>query len=64
MIEVGDSDRLNDELADMAAKLELALHGADTRFLTELDDNVRVPRLITWLLASCSKFCWFWRCLA
>jgi hypothetical protein len=36
MIEVGDSDRLNDELADMAAKLELALHGADTRFLTEL----------------------------
>jgi hypothetical protein len=37
-----DNDHLDDELADMAVKLELALHGADTQFLTELDDNVRL----------------------
>ena len=65
---LADRDRLAAELADRAAKLELALRDADARLRGALDDNVRVHIILHLAL---SPGCWhllrilllFWRCL-
>jgi len=55
---LADRDRLAAELADRAAKLELALRDADAQLRAALDDNVRV-----YSSPGRFEFCCFLGCL-